>query len=314
MAMAMVPGAQSDGHRAELGTQPLAIASGLSVGKEGPSVHVACCIGSLVAGLFTKFSRSQGRPFFICHKDPSSVFTGKMREIVTAASAAGVAVAFGSPIGGVLFSIEEMSHTFSIKTMWRSFLCALVATVTLSAMNPFRTGKLVLFQVTYDRDWHFFEIIFYVILGIFGGLYGAFVVKFNLQVAAFRRKHLANHGVAEAVTLATLTGMIGYFNRFLRMDMTASMGVLFRECEGGGNIDNLCQIGLVVISYGCKVPAGIFVPSMAIGATFGRMIGVMVKALERANAGRGIFAVCTPDVQCITPGTYAFLGAAAALR
>jgi len=35
-------------------------------------------------------------------------------------------------------------------------------------MNPFRTGKLVLFQVTYDRDWHFFEIIFFIILGIFG--------------------------------------------------------------------------------------------------------------------------------------------------
>jgi H+/Cl- antiporter ClcA len=35
-------------------------------------------------------------------------------------------------------------------------------------MNPFRTGKLVLFQVTYNRDWHFFEIMFFVILGIFG--------------------------------------------------------------------------------------------------------------------------------------------------
>jgi H+/Cl- antiporter ClcA len=34
------------------------------------------------------------------------VALGKMREILTAASAAGVAVAFGSPIGGVLFSIE----------------------------------------------------------------------------------------------------------------------------------------------------------------------------------------------------------------
>ncbi|KJA27826.1 hypothetical protein HYPSUDRAFT_34980 [Hypholoma sublateritium FD-334 SS-4] len=296
-------------------TLPLVIASGLSVGKEGPSVHVACCIGSLVAGLFDNFRRSQS----------------KMREIVTAASAAGVAVAFGSPIGGVLFSIEEMSHTFSIRTMWRSVFCALVATFTLSAMNPFRTGKLVLFQVTYDRDWHFFEIIFFVILGIFGGLYGAFVIKFNLQVAAFRRNHLANHGVAEAVTLATLTAIIGYFNRFLRMDMTSSMAILFKECEGGGSVFDLCQssaqwrisnslllatiirVGFVVITYGCKVPAGIFVPSMAIGATFGRMVGIVVKAMYTAYPHSGIFKFCAPDVPCITPGTYAFLGAAAAL-
>ena len=80
-----------------------------------------------------------------------------MREITTAASAAGVAVAFGSPIGGVLFALEEMTVNFPIKTMWRSFFCALVGTMTLSAMNPFRTGKLVLFQVSYDRDWHEFE-------------------------------------------------------------------------------------------------------------------------------------------------------------
>jgi chloride channel 3/4/5 len=296
-------------------TLPLVIASGLSVGKEGPSVHVACCIGSIVASWFQRFSRSQG----------------KMREIITAASAAGVAVAFGSPIGGVLFSIEEMSQMFRIKTMWRSFVCALVATFTLSVMNPFRTGKLVLFQVTYNRDWHFFEIIFFIILGIFGGLYGAFIVKFNMQVAAFRRKHLAAHGVAEAVILATLTATIGYFNRFMRIDMTEMMSILFRECEGGGDYDNLCQMavqwpmanslllatfirmGLVVISYGARVPAGIFVPSMAVGATFGRMVGIMVKAMYRAYPSSGIFAVCDPNVPCITPGTYAFLGAAAAL-
>lgn len=41
----------------------------------------------------------------------------------------------------------------------------------------------------------------------------------------------------------------------------------------------MIRIGLVVISYGCKVPAGIFVPSMAIGATFGRMVGIIVKSL-----------------------------------
>ncbi|EEB93620.1 hypothetical protein MPER_07692, partial [Moniliophthora perniciosa FA553] len=161
------------------------------------------------------------------------------------------------------------------------------------------------------------------------GLYGAFVVKFNLQVAAFRRKHLGNHGVSEAVILATLTAVIGYFNRFLRIDMTESMAVLFRECDNA--MTDICQtglqwkiasslvlatmirIGLVVISYGCKVPAGIFVPSMAIGASFGRVIGIMVKAMYRAYPQSGIFAYCDPNIPCITPGTYAFLGAAAAL-
>lgn len=37
----------------------------------------------------------------------------------------------------------------------------------------------------------------------------------------------------------------------------------------------------IIVSYGCKVPAGIFVPSMAVGATFGRMIGILVKAMYK---------------------------------
>ncbi|KAE8216201.1 hypothetical protein CF327_g645 [Tilletia walkeri] len=296
-------------------TLPLAIASGLSVGKEGPAVHVACCIGNLVAKLFKSFDRSQA----------------KMRELLAAASAAGVAVAFGSPVGGVLFSLEEMAHDFPAQTMWRSFLCALAATVTLSFMNPFRTGKLVLFQVSYDRDWHYFEILFYIIIGIFGGLYGAFIIKYNLQVQSFRRTHLSSYGVSEVVVLAVLTASVSYFNKFLRIDMTESLEILFRECEGGGDYDSLCQssaqwtmvnslliatvlrIMLVIVSYGCKVPAGIFVPSMAIGATFGRMVGILVKALYNAYPGWSLFSACHPDVPCITPGTYAFLGAAAAL-
>lgn len=70
---------------------------------------------------------------------------------------------------------------------------------------------------------------------------------------------------------------------------------------------------LVIISYGCKVPAGIFVPSMAIGASFGRMVGILVQALHDSFPHARFFAACEPDVPCITPGTYAFLGAAAAL-
>lgn len=69
---------------------PLAIASGLSVGKEGPSVHYAVCTGNVISGYFEKYSRHAART----------------REILSACAAAGVAVAFGSPIGGVLFSLE----------------------------------------------------------------------------------------------------------------------------------------------------------------------------------------------------------------
>lgn len=60
-------------------------------------------------------------------------------------------------------------------------------------------------------------------------------------MAAFRRKHLSKHAVAEAVTLATITAIVGYLNRFLRIDMTESMALLFRECEGGGDHQGLCQ-------------------------------------------------------------------------
>jgi chloride channel 3/4/5 len=66
-----------------------------------------------------------------------------------------------------------------------SFFCAMIAAITLKMLDPFGTGKLVLFQVTYDKvrqirmlsflifqytiqDWHAFELFFFVILGVLG--------------------------------------------------------------------------------------------------------------------------------------------------
>ncbi|KAF9091068.1 glycerol ethanol, ferric requiring protein [Mortierella sp. AD031] len=293
----------------------MSVAANLSVGKEGPSIHIACCAGHVVSRLFPKYQRSRA----------------KSREIISASAAAGVAVAFGAPIGGVLFSFEEMSNHFPAKTMWRSFFCALVATVTLQTMNPYRTGKLVMFQVSYDRDWHFFEMIFFVLIGIFGGLYGTLIIKYNLKVQQARKRYLADYGVIEAATLAFFTCTFAYWNIFMKIDMAESMNILFRECEGSEDYMGLCKpentwkmvallfLALVMrfatcaISYGAKVPAGIFVPSMAIGALFGRMVGLIVRAAQVAYPGFVLFSSCKPDVPCITPGTYAFLGAAAAL-
>lgn len=66
--------------------------------------------------------------------NPSSMI-GKRREILSASTAAGVAVAFGAPIGGVLFTLEEVSYYFPIKTMIRSFCCAMVAATILKVKS-----------------------------------------------------------------------------------------------------------------------------------------------------------------------------------
>ena len=72
----------------------LSIASGLSLGKEGPYVHIATCVGNIACRLFSKYN----------HND------GKRREVLSASAASGVGVAFGAPIGGVLFSLEEVRY------------------------------------------------------------------------------------------------------------------------------------------------------------------------------------------------------------
>lgn len=294
---------------------PLAISSGLSVGKEGPSVHYAVCVGNSVARLFESYRKS----------------ASKSREFLTATSAAGVAVAFGSPMGGVLFSIEEISSVFQLSTIWKSYVCALIAVTTLSAINPFRTGQLVMFEVTYDTSWHYFEIPSYIILGIFGGVYGIVVSKFNKRCVAFRKKYLANYALREVFVLALLTSSICYFNEFLRLDMTESMQILFHECDENFGHElcdpnsrkiqlflclifaTLARMFFTIITYGCKVPAGIFVPSMAAGATFGRALGIIMEKIYEHRKDSAFFATCPDSGKCIIPGTYAFLGAAAAL-
>lgn len=77
----------------------LSVASGLSLGKEGPYVHIATCVGNIACRLFFKYN----------HND------AKRREVLSASAASGVGVAFGAPIGGVLFSLEEVRQVTFIR-------------------------------------------------------------------------------------------------------------------------------------------------------------------------------------------------------
>lgn len=293
----------------------LSVASGLALGKEGPLVHVSCCFGNIFPRLFPKYLRNEA----------------KKREILSAAAAAGVSVAFGAPIGGVLFSLEEVSYYFGYKTLWRSFFCAMVAAVTLQIINPLRTHQLVLFQVTYDRPWHAFEIFWFVLIGILGGLFGALFIRLNLRLNKWRKSdQMRDWRFVEVLAVAGFSALVGFHNLFSRINMSELVSNLFRECEAEDSLDicdkekylslsfsfiwvGILKAILMTITFGLQVPAGIFVPSMSVGACVGRVIGIIVQTIQEAYPHWSIFSSCPTDSVCITPGTYALLGAAAFL-
>ncbi|KAF9580217.1 hypothetical protein BGW38_003230 [Lunasporangiospora selenospora] len=302
---------------------PLMVASGLNMGKQGPLVHIACCVGNILCRIFDKYNRNDG----------------KRREILSAASAAGVAVAFGAPIGGVLFSLEEVSYYFPSKTMWRTYFCALISAVVLKAsrimINPYRVGKTVLFQVTYDRDWHLFEAVPFFLISVFGGVYGAVFSQFHMSYSRFRsRTWIGRHPVQEVLAVALITCAIQWLNPWTRVNLLQLLTNLYSECTPTNNLNGMCadeisqiypiflllaevflmKVFLNFITFGVKVPGGIFIPTMVAGAVFGRMVGLGMQWLIAKYPDHHVFQVCDSDsMDCVIPGLYAMIGAAACL-
>ena len=82
------------------------------------------------------------------------------RNFVSAGAAAGVSSAFGAPVGGLLFSMEEVSSFWTTTLSWQIFFCCMVATFTTDLFNSafngfsytgnfgqFKTERYILFQV-----------------------------------------------------------------------------------------------------------------------------------------------------------------------
>lgn len=262
----------------------LSVGSGLSLGKEGPYVHIATCVGNIACRMFTKYN----------HND------AKRREVLSAAAASGVAVAFGAPIGGVLFSLEEVSYYFPPKTLFRTFFCCIVAALSLKFLNPYGTGKIVMFEVRYKSDWRFFEVITFVLLGALGGAAGALFIKASrFWATTFRRIPAIKNGpLLEVALVALITGLISFWNRYTKLAVTELLFELASPCKDGpatglcpthvGEIPGiirylfialLIKAFLTIITFGIKVPAGIYVPSMVVGGLMGRIVGHTIQYL-----------------------------------
>lgn len=296
----------------------LSVASGMWLGKEGPLVHVACCCSNLFIRLFPNLNENEARK----------------REVLSAAAASGISVAFGAPIGGVLFSLEQISYYFPDKTMWKSFVCAMTAAVVLKAVDPFRSGQTALYHVKYSTEWHGFETGPFVLLGIIGGIHGGLFIKLNMKVASWKKSSEWLPGpITQVAIVSLLTALINYPNFYMRAQSSELVANLFSECSN--QLDDqfgLCKTGaataatvvllvfaailgffLAAITFGLQIPAGIILPSMAIGALSGRAVGIVMEIWVHNHPHFLLFDQCEPDIPCINPSTYAIIGAAATL-
>ncbi|XP_033125254.1 chloride channel protein B-like [Anneissia japonica] len=178
-----------------------AVSSGLPVGPEGPMIHMGSLIGS---GLSQFKSRTLGctLPFFERFRNPED-----RRNFISAGSAAGVASAFGAPVGGLLFAMEEVSSFWSMKLSWQIFFCCMISTFTTDLFNSafqafryqgqfglFTSEKYILFQVREGLDVNILMFFPTVIIGVIGGVLGGLFVFCNLKMARFRRAKLAKIG------------------------------------------------------------------------------------------------------------------------
>lgn len=216
----------------------LSVASGMSLGKEGPYVHIATCVGNIACRLFEKYDRNDG----------------KRREVLSAAAAAGVAVAFGAPLGGVLFGLEEVAYFFPSKTLFRTFFCCIIAALTLKFLNPYGTHKIVLFQVHYAADWEYFELVSFIIVGFLGGSLGALFIKASRYWAKSFRKipAIKRLPIVEVALVALTTGLIGYWNVLTKLPVAKLLYNLAAPCDPKD--DTLDEVGLCPDERG-EIPA-----------------------------------------------------------
>jgi chloride channel 7 len=172
------------------------VAGGLPVGKEGPMIHS----GSVVAaGLSQGKSSSLGldtswtkfHPFRNDHEK---------RDFVACGAAAGVAAAFGAPVGGALFALEEGTTHWNDFLTWRTFVCAMVSGFTLQIVlsSEGQFGKLsqqgmITFGsfASEDRRYSVQDVALFLLLGILGGVLGAGFNEVNKLISIKRKKHIA---------------------------------------------------------------------------------------------------------------------------
>lgn len=240
----------------------LAIASGLMLGREGPSIQLGAMGGK---GLAKKLALSPVEE----------------RALIASGSAAGLAAAFNAPIAGLLFVVEEVYHHFS-RVFWVSTLAASLVANFVS-LNVF--GQTPILNMP-DHIPHIDLSSYWIFLamGIFLGLSGYLYEIAVLNIGRVYEK------------LGNWLHVTAPYRSIFAFLLILPIGFYFPHLLGGGHhlVLDLAHIPLSVqtlflyfairfiwsmISYGSGLPGGIFLPILALGSVLGALVAAVLLQL-----------------------------------
>jgi len=249
------------------------LATGIALGREGPSVQVG-------AGLASVIARRLG-----LNKE-------QVRSLVPVGCSAALAAAFNTPIAAVLFSLEEIVGDLNAPVLGSVVLASATSWMVLHLV----LGDDPLFHASGYQLVHPVEFAIYAVLGIVGGLGSVCFVKLLLGIRArflrFPRWTVWFQPVAGGLGV----GLMGYF-------VPDVLGVGYDVVEKALHGNLVLQILIVLavlkivataLCYGSGNAGGIFGPSLFIGAMIGGAVG---------SVAHGLFPAYTAE-----PGAYALVG------
>jgi len=234
------------------------LASGIPLGREGPSVQVGAGIGSVL-----------GRALGLSPE--------KVKALIPVGAAAAIAAAFNTPMAAVLFALEEVMGDMNAPILGSVVL----ASATSWAMMRLLLGNNPLFQVPQYALGHPAELGIYALLGIAGGFLSVAFTKLLLGMRKFflhlPRKTSWWHPVVGGVTVGLMGWMVpqvlgvGYSYVGLALNGTMALKLMLLLVA--------LKLISVTVSYASGNAGGIFGPSLFLGAMLGGSMGTLANHL-----------------------------------
>ncbi|MBG9375706.1 chloride channel protein [Panacibacter sp. DH6] len=232
----------------------LVVFGGGVIGREGPTIQIAGSvfrkINQWLPAWWPKISRQ------------NMIMTG---------AAAGLAAAFNTPLGGVVFAVEELTKTHISYFKTALFTAVIIAGLTAQALlGPYL--YLGYPNVSDLSTWIFLPVI---VVAVIAGLSGSLMSKLILVVFRWKRSFKNNYQyILYAVVCALIIAAFGYF---LGSTATGSgkeimTTKLFTAEKGATWYEPLLRTAGPVITFTTGVAGGVFAPALASGASIGSAI------------------------------------------